>query len=213
MRAPRSIADPGYRLAGEAIAAGHAVTAVPGASAVLAALAVAGLPTDRFLFAGFLPPRQSARRRALAELAAVPATLVFYESPRRLAASLADMAAVLGAARAGAVCRELTKHFEETRRAPLGDLAAHYAAAPEPKGEIVVLAGPPGAAAQAASAETLDAALAAALAGQSVKDAAAEVAVVAGPAPPPGLRPGPRAGAARGLTRPRYRAPQRAGLR
>ena len=137
------VADPGYRLAVEAIAAGHAVTAAPGASALLAALAVAGLPTDRFLFAGFLPPRPAARRRALAELAAVPATLVFYESPRRLAASLADMAAVLGAARPAAVCRELTKRFEEARRAPLSELAAHYAAAPEPKGEIVVVVGPP----------------------------------------------------------------------
>ena len=114
------VADPGYRLAVEAAAAGHAVTAVPGASALLAALAVAALPTDRFLFAGFLPPRQAARRRALAELAAVPATLVFYKSPRRLAASLADMAAVLGAERAAAVCRELTKRFEEATRAPLG---------------------------------------------------------------------------------------------
>jgi 16S rRNA (cytidine1402-2'-O)-methyltransferase len=168
------VADPGYRLAAEAIAAGHPVTAVPGASALLAALALAGLPTDRFLFAGFLPPRQAARRRALAELAAVPATLVFYESPRRLAASLADMATVLGAGRPAAVCRELTKRFEEAVRAPLGELADRAAAGAAPKGEVVVLAGPPGEA--PAGADALDAALAAALAGQSVKDAAAEVA-------------------------------------
>ncbi|HET9067523.1 MAG TPA: 16S rRNA (cytidine(1402)-2'-O)-methyltransferase [Amaricoccus sp.] len=172
------VADPGWRLATEAIAAGHRVTAVPGASALLAALAVAGLPTDRFLFAGFLPPRQAARRRALGEIAAVPATLVFYESPRRLAASLADMAEVLGPDRPAAVCRELTKRFEETRRGPLGALAAAHAAAPAAKGEIVVLTGAPVAAPVAG--EALDAALAAALAGQSVRDAAAAVAVALG---------------------------------
>ncbi len=172
------VADPGYRLAAEAIAAGHSVTAVPGASAALAALAVAGLPTDRFLFAGFPPPRAAARRRTLGELAAVPGTLVFYESPRRLAASLADMAATLGADRPAAVCRELTKRFEETRRGTLGALAAEYAAAPEPRGEVVVLVGPP--AAQAASGEALDAALAAALPGCSVRDAAEAVAAELG---------------------------------
>lgn len=172
------VADPGYRLAAEAAAAGHRVTAVPGASALLAALSVAGLPTDRFLFAGFLPPRQSARRRALAELAAVPATLVFYESPRRLAAALADMAGTLGAARPAAVCRELTKRFEETRRAPLGELAEAYAAAPEVRGEIVVLVGGP--VAVPVAADVLDAALEAALAGQSVRDAAAAVAAALG---------------------------------
>jgi 16S rRNA (cytidine1402-2'-O)-methyltransferase len=172
------VADPGWRLAAEAIAAGHPVTAVPGASAALAALSVAGLPTDRFLFAGFPPPRGAARRRALAELAAVPATLVFYESPRRLAESLADMAAVLGPGRPAAVCRELTKRFEETRRGPLAALAAAAAAAPAPKGEVVVLVGPP--AAEAASEADLDAALAAALAGQSVRDAAEAVAAALG---------------------------------
>jgi 16S rRNA (cytidine1402-2'-O)-methyltransferase len=172
------VADPGYRLAAEAIAAGHPVTALPGASAALAALAVAGLPTDRFLFAGFPPPRSAARRRALAELAAVQGTLVFYESPRRLAASLADMAATLGADRPAAVCRELTKRFEETRRGTLGALAAEYAAAPEPRGEVVVLVGPP--AVQAASGEALDAALAGALPGRSVRDAAEAVAAELG---------------------------------
>lgn len=172
------VADPGYRLATEAIAAGHPVTAVPGASALLAGLAVAGLPTDRFLFAGFLPPRAAARRRALAALAAVPATLVFYESPRRLAASLADMAATLGPDRPAAVCRELTKRFEETRRDRLGALASAAAAEAPPKGEIVVLAGPP--LAHPAGEADLDAALAAALAGRSLRDAAATVAAALG---------------------------------
>ena len=172
------VADPGYRLAVEAAAAGHAVTAVPGASALLAALAIAALPTDRFLFAGFLPPRAAARRRALAELAPVPATLVFYESPRRLAESLADMASVLGAGRGAAVCRELTKRFEEARRGTLGALAEAQAGAPDPRGEIVVVVGPPLAAAPAA--EDVDAALAEALAGASVRDAAAEVAAALG---------------------------------
>jgi 16S rRNA (cytidine1402-2'-O)-methyltransferase len=173
------VADPGYRLVREAAAAGYPVRAVPGASALLAALAVGALPTDRFLFAGFLPPRGPARRRALAELAAVPATLVFYESPRRLAASLADMAAVLGGEREAAVCRELTKRFEEARRGRLATLAAAQAEAPVPRGEIVVLAGPP-AAAPAATGDALDAALVAALGKLSVKDAAAAVAAALG---------------------------------
>lgn len=173
-----TLADPGFRLAREATAAGHAVTAVPGASALLAALSVAGLPTDRFLFAGFPPPRAGARRRWLGELAAVPATLILYESPRRLAGCLADMAAVLGDGRPAAVCRELTKRFEETRRGSLATLAAHYAAAGEPRGEIVVLAGPPLEAPP--DGEALDAALAAALARGSVRDAAFEVAAALG---------------------------------
>lgn len=171
------VADPGYRLATEAIAAGHAVHAVPGASALLAALAVAGLPTDRFLFAGFLPPRAAARDRALESLAAVPATLVFYESPRRLGASLAAMARTLGAQRGCAVCRELTKRFEEVRRGALAELAAAYAV-DIPKGEIVVVVGPPVPAETDATA--LDAALAAALEAASVKDAAAQVAATLG---------------------------------
>ena len=168
------VADPGYRLVVEAIAAGHRVVAAPGASALLAALAVAGLPTDRFLFAGFLPPRDAARRRALAELAEVPATLVFYESPRRLAASLGAMAVTLGAGRPAAVCRELTKRFEEVRRGTLAALAAEYAGVAAPKGEIVVVVGPP--LPRAVGVEALEGALAAALAEMSVKDAAAAVA-------------------------------------
>ena len=169
------VADPGFRLAEAARAEGVPVTAVPGASAAVAALSLAGLPTDRFLFAGFLPAKQGARRKALAGLAAVPATLVLYESPRRVAAALADMAETLGADRPGAVARELTKRFEEVRRATLGELARHYAEAGAPRGEVVLLAGPPGAE-PAGSAETLDAALAEALATQSVRDAARDVA-------------------------------------
>src|SRR5690606_9716997 len=131
---------PGYRLVGEAIEAGIAVVPVPGPAAPLAALVASGLPSDRFLFAGFLPNRAGPRRTALAALREVPATLLFFESPRRLAASLDDMAAVLGP-RPAAVARELTKLHEELRRAPLDALAAHYAAAGAPKGEVVVVVG------------------------------------------------------------------------
>jgi 16S rRNA (cytidine1402-2'-O)-methyltransferase len=167
------VADPGYRIAFEAIAAGHAVHSAPGASAVLAALSVAGLPTDRFMFAGFLPPKDAARRRVLAELAPVPATLVFYESPRRLAKTLDAMAEVLGPDRPAAVCRELTKRFEETRRGTLGGLAREYAAEPAPKGEIVIVTGPP--LEKPVTAELLDAALAEAMRSMSLKAAVAEV--------------------------------------
>jgi 16S rRNA (cytidine1402-2'-O)-methyltransferase len=157
------VADPGYRLVGAARAAGHAVHAVPGASALLAALSVAGLPTDRFLFLGFLPPRGPARRRALAEVAGLRATLVAFESPRRLAATLADMAAVLGDARRAAVARELTKRFEEVHEGTLGQLAARYAIEAA-RGEVVVLAGPAGPEAPGPAGEqALDAALTAAL--------------------------------------------------
>ena len=169
------VSDPGYRLVAEAIAQGTMVTAVPGASAALAALTVAGLPSDRFFFEGFLPERGAARRRRLAELAAVPATLILYESPRRLSESLADLAAVLGD-RPAAVARELTKHFEETRRGTLAGLAAAYGAEETPKGEIVVVVGPPAEGAAEAAADDLDARLSAALAAHSVKDAAALVA-------------------------------------
>lgn len=171
------VSDPGFRLVALAREGGHPVHALPGASAVLPALQLSGLPTDRFLFAGFLPAKAAARRRALAELAAVPATLVFYESPRRLGSALAEMAAVLGS-REAAVARELTKRFEEVRRGPLGTLAEAYASAP-PKGEIVVVVAPPGDAPASTEAD-LDAALAAALERQSVKDAAAAVAAETG---------------------------------
>lgn len=163
------VADPGYRLVREAAEAGHPVRAVPGASALTAALAVAGLPTDRFLFAGFLPPKDAARRRELAALAAVPASLVFYESPRRLSPALAAMAEILGD-RPAAVCRELTKRFEEVRRGGLRELAA---LPPPTRGEVVVVVGPPADAAP--DAEAVDAALRRALADASVRDAATEV--------------------------------------
>ena len=168
------VSDPGYRLVREALARGHSVTAAPGPSAVPMALALSGLPTDRFFFGGFLPSRSVERRRAITEAAAVPATLVFFEAPHRLAASLADLAELLGD-RAAAVARELTKLFEEVRRAPLGELAAHYARETEVRGEIAIVIAPPGEAA-APHVGSLDEALRLAMTGASVKDAAAEIA-------------------------------------
>ena len=132
------IADPGFDLSRAAAEAGHLVTVAPGASAVLSALTLAGLPTDAFFFAGFLPNTSAARKTRLEALRAVPGTLVFYESPKRVAACLADMAEVLGADRPAAMCRELTKKFEEVRRAPLGELALSLAETPV-KGEIVLV--------------------------------------------------------------------------
>ncbi len=132
------VSDPGFPLVRAVREAGYPVYAVPGASALLAALATAGLPTDRFAFHGFLPPKQGARANALARLATETGTLVFYESPRRLAASLAAMADVFGADREAAVALELTKRFERTARGPLGDLAEHFAAEAQ-KGEAVVM--------------------------------------------------------------------------
>ncbi|MEI6485554.1 MAG: 16S rRNA (cytidine(1402)-2'-O)-methyltransferase [Sphingomonadales bacterium] len=167
------ISDPGYKLVAEARAAGINVVAVPGPSAVIAALSIAGLPTDRFLFAGFLPAKAKAKADAIAELAAVPATLAFYESGPRLAATLAALHDGLGD-RPAAVGRELTKRFEELVSGPLSQLAARWAETP-PKGEIVVLVGPP-LPAPAASADDIDSALATALQTMRVKDAATEVA-------------------------------------
>ena len=140
------VSDPGYRLVREALEAGLPVVPVPGPSSVLAALAGSGLPTDAFMFAGFLPSRSAARRQRLAELAAVPATLVVFESPSRLAGSLADMAQVLGD-REAVVAREITKKFEERRSNNLAALAADYASSGPPRGEVVVLVAPPGKAA------------------------------------------------------------------
>ncbi|WP_299650472.1 16S rRNA (cytidine(1402)-2'-O)-methyltransferase [uncultured Jannaschia sp.] len=165
------VADPGFQLGVAARAEGLTVRAAPGASAVLAALCVAGLPTDRFLFAGFLPPKSGARKAALQELAAVPATLVLYESPKRLAAMLRDAAEVLGA-REAAICRELTKRFEEVRRGPLDALAVAYGDE-APRGEIVVVIDRP--AVRDADPDTLRDALRAAMAEGSVKDAAQEI--------------------------------------
>lgn len=135
------VSDPGFRLVQAALEGGHKVVPVPGASAVAAALAASGLPTDTFLFAGFLPSRDGQRRSRLRELAKVPATLVFFESPHRLGAALRAMAEELGM-RDAAVCRELTKRFEEIRRGALETLAAYYEAG-ETKGEIVVCVAPP----------------------------------------------------------------------
>ena len=171
------VSDPGYKLVHEAIATGHPVVPVPGASALLAALVASGLPSDAFLFAGFLAVRSEARRHRIEDLARVPATLIFYESPHRIADTLADLAAVLGAARPGAVARELTKHFEEVVRGPLGDLAATFAARTV-KGEIVVLVGPP--AEETVSEVDVDAMLRAALARQAPGKAVAEVARLTG---------------------------------
>ncbi len=170
------LSDPGYRLVLEATAAGHAVFPIPGASALLAALVTAGLPTDAFLFAGFLPPKEAGRRKRLQGLAAVPGSLVFYESPHRLAASLLDMAAVLGD-RPAAVARELTKAFETVRRGPLSALAAAFGEAP-PKGEIVVVVGPP--ADEVPDEAAVDALLRRLLAAGSVKSAAEEAAAATG---------------------------------
>ena len=132
------IADPGFELGQAAQQQGHFVTCAPGPSALVTALVLAGLPTDAFFFAGFLPAASSARKRALERLRDIPGTLVFYESPKRLAAFLADAAEVLGPDRAAVVCREITKKFEETRRGSLSDLVLKIAEHPV-KGEIVVL--------------------------------------------------------------------------
>jgi 16S rRNA (cytidine1402-2'-O)-methyltransferase len=137
------VSDPGYRLVRAALERGVRVVPLPGPSALLAALQISGLPTDQFCFAGFLPVKSGQRRRRLSELASVGATLIFFESPRRLSATLADMTAIFGGQRSAAVCRELTKTFEESRRASLGELAAHYAEAGSPKGEVVIVVGPP----------------------------------------------------------------------
>ncbi len=171
------ISDPGYKLVRAAVAAGISVTCAPGPSSPIAALVVSGLPSDRFLFAGYLPARSGQRRTELAALAAVPATLIFLESTRRLADSLSDMADTLGE-REAAVARELTKLHEEIQRGPLSDLAARYAAQPAPRGEAVIVVGPPGDTAGAP--EDLDALLDRALATMSVRDAAATVAAATG---------------------------------
>lgn len=167
------ISDPGFKLVRDARAAGHPVTTIPGPCAGIAALTLAGLPTDRFLFMGFLPAKQQARTETIAEVAAIRATLVFYESGPRLSAALTALAEGLGD-REAAVAREITKKFEECVTGTLTELAARYADAP-PKGEIVVVVAPPGEA-PPASAEDADAALAEALTRLPVSKAAGEVA-------------------------------------
>ncbi len=175
------VSDPGYRLVRAAIAEGIAISAVPGPNAALMALTLSGLPPHPFLFAGFPPPREAARRAQFATLraaeqAGLSATLIWHEAPHRLAEMLADLAAIF-ADRPAAVCRELTKRFEEVRRGPLAELAAHYAAHAA-RGEVTVVIGP--GAAEATSEATLDAQLVEAMSANSVKDAAALVAIATG---------------------------------
>lgn len=173
------ISDPGFKLVADALAENISVTSVPGASAVLAALVVAGLPTDRFFFEGFLPAKSAARRQRIAALAAVPGTLVFFESPRRIVETLVDLAAVLGG-RDAAIARELTKHFETVRRGALPELAAQLAREATPKGEIVLLVAPPSDAAAALRSDDVDDKLREAMMTLSVKDAAAVVSAETG---------------------------------
>jgi 16S rRNA (cytidine1402-2'-O)-methyltransferase len=172
------VSDPGYKLVRAAQEAGHTVTAVPGASATLAALNVAGLPTDRFFFEGFLPPKAGQRRARLAELARIPATLILFETGPRLADALADLATELGP-REAAICRELTKFHEEVRRGDLATLAADYARMDEPRGEIVVVIAPPPAE-EKPDAQQVDDLIRNALKRVSMKDAVGEVAMATG---------------------------------
>lgn len=171
------VSDPGFRLVRAAHEEGFAVTAVPGPSSVLAALAVAGLPTDRFFFEGFLPPKDAARRARIAELARIPATLVLFETAPRIAATLADLAGGLGD-REAAVCRELTKIHEEVRNGRLAELAQSCVTG-DIKGEIVLVVGPP-TPTEPVSAEHADALLRQALARASLKDAVDEAADATG---------------------------------
>jgi 16S rRNA (cytidine1402-2'-O)-methyltransferase len=171
------VSDPGFKLARAAQEGGHMVTALPGPSALLAALAVAGLPTDQFFFGGFLPAKQAARRARIAELARIPSTLVLFETGPRVTATLADLAAGLGR-REAALCRELTKIHEEIRRGDLETLAQNSPAS-EVRGEIVLVIAPPQASAPP-SADDTDTLLRRALARVSLKDAVGEVAEATG---------------------------------
>src|SRR5664279_6254752 len=173
------ISDPGFKLVSDALAQNIEVVSAPGASAVLAALVVAGLPTDRFFFEGFLPVKSGARRSRIAELAAIPGTLVLFESARRLAETLRDLSAVLGP-RQAAVARELTKHFESVRRGDLASLATDYERDGPPKGEIVLLVAPPDQDAPSLEGSALDEKIIAAMEKFSLKDAASVVAAETG---------------------------------
>jgi 16S rRNA (cytidine1402-2'-O)-methyltransferase len=172
------ISDPGFKLVREAHEAGLAVHAIPGASSVLTALTVSGLPTDRFFFEGFLPAKATQRRTRIAELARIPASLVLFESGPRMADTLADLAISFGA-REAAICRELTKLHEEVRRDALPALAAHYAGDAEIRGEFVIVIAPPAEEAQPEK-QDVDAMIRAALARISVKDAVAEIVAATG---------------------------------
>lgn len=168
------VSDPGFKLVRDVARDGIPVIPVPGASAPLAALVASGLPSDRFLFAGFPPPKSKARRDWLSDLSGTPATLIFFESGNRLADTLADISEIMGSARDAAVARELTKLFEEVRRAPVAELAEAYASEAAPKGEIVLLLGPPSA--SVATGADIDAALVAAMKTEPTKAAAQIVA-------------------------------------
>ena len=173
-----SVSDPGYRLVAAAVGAGHDITVVPGPSAVLAALAVSGLPVDRFCFEGFLPRKAGERSRRLVALADDPRTLVFFEAPRRTAATLAAMAEALGADRPAALCRELTKTHEEVRRGGLAELAA---GADDVRGEVTLVVAGATAAPAPADPEELRAEVARHReAGLSTRDAVAVVAEASG---------------------------------
>ena len=172
------ISDPGWKLARDVIESGHRIIPLPGASAVLAGLVTSGLPTDRFMFCGFLPPRSAARIKTAKSLSGVPASLIFYESGARLATCLQDLVVALGGDRDAAIGRELTKLFEETRRGSLANLAATYQELPTPKGEIVLMLGPP--ANGEPSNDDIANALRGAMKDKSVKAAVAEVSETLG---------------------------------
>jgi 16S rRNA (cytidine1402-2'-O)-methyltransferase len=172
------ISDPGFKLVREVSAAGHAVIALPGASSVLSALSVAALPTDRFFFEGFLPPRQTARRARLAELSRIDATLVLFESGNRVQDALADLADIMGG-REAAICRELTKMHEEISRGSLTELARR-ADGLETRGEFVLVVGPPAADAPIMTEDALDDLLRSQLELGSVKDAVAHAVELSG---------------------------------
>jgi 16S rRNA (cytidine1402-2'-O)-methyltransferase len=172
------ISDPGFKLVREVCAAGHAVIAIPGASSVLTALSVAALPTDRFYFEGFLPPKQGARRSRLAELAKIDATLVIFESGNRVQDTLADLTEIMGG-RDAAICRELTKMHEEVTRGLLSELAL-TADTLETRGEFVVVIGPPPAGVQTMAKDEVDDLLRASLLRDSVKDAVAHAVELSG---------------------------------
>jgi 16S rRNA (cytidine1402-2'-O)-methyltransferase len=173
------ISDPGCKLVAAAHNEGLYVAAIPGPSAPIAALMIAGLPTNRVVYEGFLPTKTGARQKALGALRTIDATLVFFESPKRLAKSLKDMAEVLGGERGAAICRELTKIYEEARRGTLQSLADVFAAEKTPKGEIVIVVGPPDAGSRSNDTD-LDAALRFALKSLSIKEAASAVAYLSG---------------------------------
>ncbi len=174
-----AVSDPGFRVVTAAVAAGVTVTAAPGPSAVLTALALSGLPTDRFCFEGFLPRKPGERARALALLADERRTMVFFEAPHRLDDVLDAMVEAFGADRPAAVCRELTKTYEEVRRGPVADLAA-WARDGQVRGEIVVVVGGAGGPAKVSTADLVAEVLSRADAGERLKDVVAEVATAAG---------------------------------